>query len=169
MAKTKRGAPNKYETSVKSRFDEIREWLETGATEKEIYTNLGICKDTWIRYKTDYIELSDLIKNGRKNPVIQIKKAMLKRAVGFQYEEKKVTTQYVEFDDGSGIKLPAKVVKTEITTKTALPDPAAGLILLQHWDLNADGSTKWSRDPASRELKKEELEIKRKQAEDEAW
>ncbi len=80
-------------------FNEINEWLEIGATEKEIYSNLGICKDTWIRYKNDYSELSDLIKNSRKVPVMQIKKAMLKRAVGFQYEEKKVTTQYVEFDD----------------------------------------------------------------------
>ena len=165
----KRGAPSKYETEVKSRFNEITEWLEVGATEKEIYTNLGVCKDSWIRYKNKYSELTDLIKNGRKNPVIQIKKAMLKRAVGFQYEEKKVTTQQIVLDGPDGIPMPAKVIKTEITTKTALPDAAAGLILLQHWDLNEDGSTKWSRDPANRELKKEELELKKKQAEDEAW
>lgn len=164
---SKRGAPNKYESSVKSRFDEIKEWLEIGATEKEIYTNLGICKDTWINYKNKYIELSDLIKSGRKNPVIQIKKAMLKRAIGFQYEEKKVTTQKIMIDGADGIPMPAKVIKTEVTTKTALPDAAAGLILLQHWDLDDKGHTKWSRDPANRELKKEELEFKKKQAEEE--
>ena len=55
MAK-KRGAPSKYETNVKSRFDEIREWLELGATEKEIYTNLKISKDSWIDYKKKYTE-----------------------------------------------------------------------------------------------------------------
>ncbi|MCQ2978228.1 MAG: hypothetical protein MJ245_00325 [Clostridia bacterium] len=164
-----KGRPSKYETSVKNRFNEITEWLETGATEKEVAANLGIHIDTWIEYKKKYSELTDLIKNSRKNPVIQIKKAMLKRAVGFQYEEKKVTTQYIEFDDGSGIKTPAKVVKTEVTTKTALPDPAAGLILLQHWDLDEKGNTKWSRDPANRELKKEELELKKKQAEENDW
>lgn len=169
MAKTKKGAPNKYETSVKARFNEIREWLEIGATEKEIYTSLGICKDTWIRYKTNYIELKDLIKEGRKNPVIQIKKAMLKRAVGFQYEEKRVITQYIEFDDGSGVKTPAKVIRTEVTTKTALPDVAAGLVLLQHWDKDENGNTKWSRDPASLEIKKQELELKEKQAENDDW
>lgn len=169
MKKTKRGAPSKYESKVKSRFDEIKEWLEVGATEKEIYTNLGICKDTWIRYKIDYIELSDLIKNSRKNPVIQIKKAMLKRAVGFQYEEKKVTTQMIKFKDEALGEIPAQVIRTEVTTKTALPDPAAGLILLQHWDLDDKGHTKWSRDPANRELKKEELEFKKKQLEEESW
>lgn len=166
-AKTKsRGAPNKYQSHVKARFDDIKEWLELGASEKEIYSNLGISKDTWIKYKSEYIELSDLIKNGRKSPIIQIKKAMLKRAVGFQYEEKKVTTQKVELDDG-GTMIPAKVIKTEITTKTALPDVAAGLVLLQHWDTDEKGQTKWSRDPASLELKKKELELKEKQAEEE--
>lgn len=165
----RRGRPGKYETNVKPRFDEITEWLSIGATEKEIAKNLGINIDTWIEYKKTYSELTDLIKSGRKNPVIQIKKAMLKRAVGFQYEEKKVTTQQIMIDGPDGATLPAKVIKTEVTTKTALPDAAAGLILLQHWDLNDDGSTKWSRDPASREIKKEELELKKKQVEEEAW
>lgn len=165
----RRGRPGKYETNVKPRFDEITEWLSIGATEKEIAKNLGINIDTWIEYKKTYSELTDLIKSGRKNPVIQIKKAMLKRAVGFQYEEKKVTTQQIMIDGPDGTTLPAKVIKTEVTTKTALPDAAAGLILLQHWDLNDDGSTKWSRDPASREIKKEELELKKKQVEEEAW
>lgn len=167
--KTKsRGAPSKYQTHVKSRFSEITEWLEIGASEKEIYNSLGISKDSWIDYKKKYTELSDLIKNSRKNPVIQIKKAMLKRAIGFQYEEKKVTTQRIELDEG-GTMIPAKVIKTEITTKTALPDPGAGLILLQHWDLNDDGSAKWSRDPANREIKKEELELKKQALENDSW
>lgn len=163
-----RGAPSKYETHVRSRFSEITEWLEIGASEKEIYNNLGVSKDSWIEYKKKYTELSDLIKDSRKNPIIQIKKAMLKRAVGFQYEEKKVTTQKIELDDG-GTMIPAKVIKTEITTKTALPDVAAGLVLLQHWDLNDDGSSKWSRDPANRELKEKELKLKEKLAEENNW
>lgn len=165
----RRGRPGKYETIVKPRFDEITEWLSIGATEKEIAKNLGINIDTWIEYKKKYSELTDLIKSGRKNPVIQIKKAMLKRALGFQYEEKKVITQSIKFNDESLGEIPAKVIRTEITTKTALPDVAAGLVLLQHWDLDNEGKTKWSRDLASLEIKKQELELKKKQAEEEAW
>lgn len=165
----KRGRPCKYETDVKSRFNEIKEWLEIGATDKEIAQNLGIHKDTLIEYKKKYSDLNDLIKNGRKTPVIQIKKAMLKRAVGFQYEEKKVTTQKIVIDGDDGDKIPAKVIKTEITTKTALPDPTAGLILLQHWDLGEKGCIKWSRDPANREIKQKELKIKEKALEKESW
>lgn len=168
MAKS-RGRPSKYETEVKPRFNEILEWLELGSTEKEIYTNLGICKDAWIEYKKKYVELTELIKNGRKNPVIQIKKAMMKRAIGFQYEEKKVTTQVIKFKDEALGEIPAQVIRTEVTTKTALPDVAAGLVLLQHWDKDENGNTKWSRDPASLEIKKQELELKEKQAENENW
>lgn len=162
-------AKSKYETHVKLRFDEIAEWVRLGATEKEIIKNLGICEDTFYTYKKKYTEFLELLKKNRAKPVEDIKAAMLKRAVGFQYEEKKVVSQYIEFDDGSGIKTPAKVIRTEITTKTALPDVAAGLVLLQHWDKDENGNTKWSRDPANREIKEKELELKEKIAEENNW
>lgn len=164
----KRGAPSKYDY-VKSRFDEIKEWLELGATEKEIWTNLGIHKSTFYDYKARHKEFSDLIKNSRKKPVIAIKKAMMKRAVGFQYEEKKVITQKIVIDGVDGDKIPAKLIRTETTTKTALPEVAAGLVLLKHWDKDENGNSIWTTDPASLELKKEELELKKKVAENETW
>ena len=168
MTKT-RGAPSKYETHVKSRFDEISGWLSLGATEKEIWTNLGIHKSTFYDYKSKHKEFSDLLKNGRKKPVNEIKAAMLKRAKGFQYEETKIITQKIVIDGEDGIPIPAKVIKTEVTTKTALPDVAAGLVLLKHWDKDENGKAKWTSDPASLEIKKKELELKEKQAENEAW
>lgn len=163
MAK-KRGAPNKYETHVKPRFNEISNWLKLGVTEKEIYENLGIKKDAWIGYKKNFKELTELIKESRKQPVVEIKAAMMKRAVGFQYEEKKVITKRIEYDDGQVI-VPAKVVQTEVTTKTALPDVAAGLVLLKHWAKDEG----WTTDPQSLEIKKKELALKEKQADEINW
>lgn len=160
----KRGAPSKYETHVKSRFEEISEWLSLGATEKEIWNNLGIHKSTFYDYKSKYKEFSDLLKKGRKKPVEEIKAAMLKRAKGFQYEETKTVIERIEYNDGEVI-VPARKVRTETTTKTALPDVAAGLVLLKHWDKESG----WTTDPQSLELKKKELELKEKQAENEAW
>lgn len=167
MAKRK-GAPSKYETHVKNRFDEITKWIKLGATEKEIYKNLGISKDTWIKYKNENVELFDLLKKGRMKPVEEIKAAMLKRAKGFQYEEKKVIIERIEYNNGE-IIMPARKVRTETTTKTALPDVAAGLVLLKHWDKDENGKAKWTGDPASLEIKKKELELKEKQAENDAW
>ena len=164
MSKKMRGAPSKYETHVKSRFNEISEWLSLGATEKEIWNNLGIHKSTFYDYKSKYKEFSDLLKKGRKKPVEEIKAAMLKRAKGFQYQEIKTVVERIEYDDGETI-IPARKVRTETTTKTALPDVAAGLVLLKHWDKESG----WTTDPQSLELKKKELELKEKQAENDNW
>ena len=176
----KRGRKSKYETNVKPRFDEIKQWAENGMSERDIAGNLDVHYSTFIGYKSEFSELNELLKKSRKNPVEEIKSAMLKRAKGFQYIEKKVVKQYIEFPDdlreqieGKGIDLSfhatPQLVRTEETLKTIPPDVGAGLVLLQHWDKNDDGSTKWSRDPAKLELQREELELKRLKTEEEFW
>ena len=152
-----------YEERVKPRFSEIKEWLELGATDKEVYTNLRVGKDAWFKYKREHKELKELIDNARKKPVFEIKAALLKRALGFQYDETKVTKKQVVLDDGH--ETPATLVKTETTTKTVLPDVAACLILLQHWAKNEG----WCRDPQALEIKKQELKLKEKKLEMEEW
>nr|DAF30938.1 MAG TPA: terminase small subunit [Caudoviricetes sp.] len=144
---------SKYKTNIKPRFDEIRKWLELGATEKEVASNLGIAESTYFKLKKENKEFSEFIKSNRKNPIIQIKAAMYKRAIGFEYSEIKTIVD----DDGKK--------REETTVKTALPDTTAGLILLKHWDKDAE----WTGDPASLKLKKQELELKKKQAEKEDW
>ena len=147
------GRPNKYDTNVKPRFDEILEWLQLGATEKEIAENLGVNQKVFCRYKKEYSELNDLIKKGRKQPVQAIKAALYKRAIGFNYTESK----FIEDSDGNW--------KKETLTKAALPDPTAAMMLLKHWDKE----TGWTSDPQSLELRKKELELKEKQSESEVW
>lgn len=147
------GRPNKYESNVKPRFNEILEWLQLGATEKEIAENLGVNQKVFCRYKKEYSELNDLIKKGRKQPVQAIKAALYKRAIGFNYTESK----FIEDDEGHW--------KRETLTKAALPDPTAAMMLLKHWDKE----TGWTSDPQSLELRKRELELKEKQSESEVW
>lgn len=163
------GRPNKFETHVKSRFDDIKKWLELGATEKEIAKNLGIAESTFMDYKNKFPEFSEFLKENRKKPVEEIKAAMLKRALGFQYTEKKTIKQKTVIIGINEEEIPAVVIKTEETVKTALPDPTCGLILLKHWDKDDKGKAKWTGDPASLEIKKEELEIKKQQVENENW
>ncbi len=174
------GRPNKYETHVKSKFEDIKKWLQLGATEREIAKNLGIAESTFMDYKNKYSEFSEFLKENRKKPVEEIKAAMLKRALGFQYTEKKTVKQRAEFPDWVKDKLEALdidvdklerpiLIRTEEMLKTALPSETAGLILLKHWDKDKNGKAKWTGDPASLEIKKEELEIKKQQAENENW
>ncbi len=144
------GRPNKYYTHVKPRFNEITEWLESGATEKEICDNLGVNPKVFCKYKSEYKELNDLVKNARRRPVQQIKAALFKRATGFHYQE----TTTVMNDKG-----------TQITTYNRYlpPDPTAAMMLLKHWDKE----TEWCTDPATLKLKKEEFEFKKEHAESE--
>ncbi len=149
----KKGRPSKYEANVKPRFAEIKEWLQAGATDKEIAENLGVNHKVFCKYKSEFSELNELVKNGRQKTVQQIKAALFKRATGFTYIERKITES-------------EKNGKTEETyMKYALPDPASAMILLKHWDKENE----WTQDPALLELKKKELELKKQHMESEVW
>lgn len=152
-----KGRPNKYESNVKPRFAEIEEWLKAGATDKEIAKNLGVNQKVFCKYKNDYTELNELIKNGRISVVQQIKAALFKRAVGFNYTEKKI------------IESERNGKTTETYVKAALPDPASAMILLKHWDKDEKGNSKWTSDPAMLELKMKELELKKDALEKGQW
>ena len=160
----KSGRPSKYDSDVKPRFEEIKEWLKIGATDKEVAENLGINKATICEYKKKYSEFNELIKSGRKQPVQAIKAALFKRATGFPYTEKKEIRKAIVINEDDE-KIPAELVQTETYHKYALPDPASAMILLKHWDKDNE----WTNDPASLALKKQELELKKKHMESEDW
>ena len=89
----KRGRKSKYESNVRPRFDEIKQWAENGMSERDMAKNLDVHYSTFIGYKTEFSELNELLKKSRKMPVEDIKAAMLKRAKGFQFIEKKIIRQ----------------------------------------------------------------------------
>ena len=150
------GRPNKYTEHVKPRLNEVREWLEAGATEKEVCENLGVTEQSWCSYKKDHTELFELVKDAKRKPVQQIKAALFKLATGFHYTET-VTSMT---DKG-----------TQITTynRYSPPNTTAALILLKHWDKKDDGSVKWTSDPATYDLKCKEFELKKEQIEREQF
>lgn len=146
------GRPNKYTELVKPRLNEVREWLEAGATEKEVCENLGVTEQSWCSYKKDHTELFELVKDAKRKPVQQIKAALFKLATGFHYNE----TTTVMTDRGA---------QTTIYDRYSPPNTTAALILLKHWDKKDDGSVKWTSDPATYDLKCKEYELKKEQIE----
>ncbi len=172
----KSGRPSKYESNVKPRFAEIKEWLKAGATDKEIALNLGINPKVLCKYKSQFNDLNELFKNGRITAVQEIKAALFKRATGFQYTEKKTVTERMKLPkemkqfledcgfDADKMENP-ELVKTEVYEKYSAPDPASAMILLKHWDKE----TEWTHDPATLKLKKQELELKKQHMESENW
>lgn len=152
----KRGRKSAYETHIKPRFSDILNWLKNGATERQIAENLGIGYSTFNRYKSENEEFREFLKNGRKTLIMQLRGALVKKALGFEYTERK---KYTKRDpDGQVYQY------VEETTKTALPDVAALNLCLKNYD-----PEEWANDPQSLALKREELELKKKAYEDGNW
>ena len=139
---------NKYDLYVKPNLPRIKEWVKSGATEKEICTALGIAVSTFNVYKNEHSELSDALREGRQTIVLDIKAALFKRAMGFEYEEKK------------GVKKDGELVSMEVNIKYYPPDTTAAAMLLRNYD------KEWrDKDAAMNEFKAQELEIKKALAE----
>ena len=147
------GRPSKYETHVKPYIKDIKKWTEAGATDQEIATALGVALSTLSLYKNQYSELSDAFTRGRTNVVLNIKAALLKKALGFSYEEKK---QYIKQGVDTGDKSLDKTQYTEITTRYCVPSETAAAMLLRNYDPD------WNdRDSISNEMRKQELELRK--------
>ena len=147
------GRPSKYETHVKPYIKDIKKWTEAGATDREIATALGVALSTLSLYKNQYSELSDAFARGRTNVVLNIKAALLKKALGFSYEEKK---QYIKQGVDTGDKSLDKTQYTEITTRYCVPSETAAAMLLRNYDPD------WNdRDSISNEMRKQELELRK--------
>ena len=111
-------------------------------------------ESTWHVYKNKYPELQQAVISGRQNLISDVKSALIQRAKGFEYTEKK---QYMR-ESETGM-----VAYTEITTKKALPDVAACNSILQNLDKD------WYRDRAAARLREQELELKKKIADANNW
>lgn len=146
MAKV--GRPSKYDEYVKPYLAQIAEWKKSGATDKEIADALGIALSTFSEYKNQYSELSDALRIGRQTVVLNIKAALYKKAIGFEYEEME------------GIKKEGKVVSTKIVKRYSPPDTTAAAMLLRNYD-----DEYRDKDSVQTDFKRQEIEIKKALAE----
>lgn len=149
--KSKAGRPNKYYTHVLPNLEKIEE-LALTMTEQQIAKTLGIGYTSWKKYKKEYPTIDDHLKKGRTNLVSELKSTLIKKAKGFDYVETETTYEY------------GKETKKVVKVKYAQPDTGANHLLLKNYD-----KENWANDPQTLALKREELEIKKKQIEDNNW
>lgn len=170
----KRGRKGKYEIHVKPYLDKIQEWCTT-MTEAQIARNLGIGASTFVYYKNEFPELSEVLKKGRTDLVTELRSALIKKAKGYEYTESKVVTEEVHWPEEMYIMMleagftpeqikNAKLVKTEIARKEMAPDVAALNLALKNYD-----KENWANDPQMLEIRKKELELREKQVEASSW
>ena len=150
------GRKSRYEAEVKPHIAEIRKAVESGATVAEIAEAFGIGLSTLHRYMAEKHELRDAFSRGRKRIIFDIKGALLKKALGYEYQEKK---QYMKKDEDG-----EKVTYTEFTTRHQPPSETAAAMLLRNYD------PEWlDKDNISTELRKQEIELKKAIAKDNSF
>lgn len=151
--------PNKYETEIKDKLAAVQGWARNGLTNEQIAHNLGINIATLYDYQKKYSEFSQALKKGKEVVDFEVENALLKRALGYDYEETKI-----EKSDKDGVKI------TKIT-KHVPPDVGAAAFWLKNrkpteWrdrkeigqELTGDGSITFNILPASQRPAEEEEE-----------
>lgn len=79
-------AKSKWE-QVKNKLILVEGWARDGLTDEQIANNLGISKDTFYQYKKKYSDFSDSLKKGKEVIDYEVENALLKRALGYEYDE----------------------------------------------------------------------------------
>lgn len=146
------GRRSKYDEYVKPHLDKIREWKSSGSTDKRIAEALGVSEPTFIEYKKKHSELKEVCISGTQKFCLDLRSELARIAFGHKLQTKK---NYIRQDKDTG----KKTQYTEITEKEVDGDIAAINLLLKNLDPD------WSNDPQNLELRKQELELKKKIAE----
>ena len=118
-------AKSKWE-SVKTKLPLIEAWCRDGLIEVEICKRLGISVKTLNVYKLAHSELSEALKRGKEVIDYEVEQKLLKRAMGYDYEE--VTKESVYSD----VTKKNSLVVTKVVTKHYVPDTTAQIFWLKN-------------------------------------
>ena len=101
---------------LKDKLILIQGMARDGLTQQQIADNLGINVDTLIEYKKKYTDFSEALKKGKEVVDFEVENALLKRALGYEYEEE-------TYENG---------VETKRVTKEVQPDTTAQIFWLKN-------------------------------------
>ena len=141
MPETRVGRRSKYEElggdDVVPRL--AYQYALEGLKDKDIAAKLGIGVSTFYEWQNRYPEFREALKEGKKPVDVEVEKALLRRALGYEYEE----TKRIVYQTPDG----EKAARIENVTKSVPPDVTAIIFWLTNrrrdrWRRNAtpDGS-----------------------------
>ena len=154
-AKKANGGSRATMEDILGRLDEVTDLAKGGHSVETIARHFGVGRSTFYDYMKKEPDISDAIKKGRAVLVTELKSALAKRAMGYDYEE---VTTYIKQEKG-------KQVQTVERKKKHQPgDVGACHLLLKNLD-----ETWHNDDVKTLEIKAKELELKEKKAEADTW
>ena len=104
----------------------ISGWARDGLSVEQIAQNIGIRKNTLYAWKNRFPKIAKAIDEGREVVDLQVENALLKRALGYDYEE---VTQETGFDKESGKKI---LMVRRVVNKHVQPDVTAQIFWLKN-------------------------------------
>lgn len=104
----------------------IEGWARDGLVDKQIAENIGITEQTLNVWKKNYPSFSESLKRGKEVVDRQVENALLKRALGYEYDE---ITKELCADATTGT---TKLVVTKVVTKQVVPDTTAQIFWLKN-------------------------------------
>ncbi len=107
---SRKKGPGKYHDWITEEgLLKIEGWARDGLTDEQIAHNIGIRRETLYVWKNKYPNISNALKKGKEVVDREVENALLKRALGYEYEEVK---QIIEKDEkGKDRKRIEKIVK----------------------------------------------------------
>lgn len=76
---------------IKDKLGLVEGWKRDGLTDVQIAENLGVSKNSIIKWKKEKKDFSDAIKKGKEVSDYELENALHKRATGYYYKEETVT------------------------------------------------------------------------------
>ena len=95
-------------------------WARDGLTDEQIATNIGITAKTLYDWKKKYSNICEALKRGKDVVDRQVENALLRRALGYEYEEVKK-----KFEGGV-------ITEKTVTKKEVIPDVTAQIFWLKN-------------------------------------
>lgn len=93
----------------------IEGWARDGLTDEQIAKNIGISTKTLYRWKDQHSPICQALKRGKEVIDREVENALLKRALGYTYNE--VTQEANEFGDLAVSKVVTKQVSPDVTAQ----------------------------------------------------
>lgn len=110
---------------------QLESWARDGLTDEQIASNMGITRKTLAEWKTKYSDICDTLKRGKAVVDIQVENALLKRALGYSYDE--VTRERVlDYDPSTGQVVGSHMEITKIVKKEVQGDTTAQIFWLKN-------------------------------------
>lgn len=127
MSGKKAGRRGKYEDWLdEDSLLKVQGWARDGLSNEQIAHNIGITAKTLCEWQNRFSEFRDAIKKGKEVVDREVENALLKRALGYEYDE---VTQEPVTDKDTGI---TEMRVTKRVTKQIVPDVTAQIFWLKN-------------------------------------